>query len=553
MFLAPTHMLLILVLSVVVSNHVSDALPTFADRIPNGKQVPNPGPQGGIWAGVGHLKAGGGGELNPFGKAFAASGYEWTVELCALDSDGDGRTNGQELGDPDCVWVAGNDADEPSLSHPGIVDEPQDSPAVKSCSNYVEPESAIEYEIKFSQPVSVDSTRTHYVCEQMDQPVPSTELLQQIKNGVLLDNSDILHHIFAFVCPSGSSDGDRVGQGPYQCGGNESKCQRIAGWAVGAGEYCFPPNIGEELDFTETSNVVVKVEAHYDNVLGIPQQDQSGMRLTFTPELRALNSRTAILGMSSRDNQFELPPLQASYSLANICPSEATARLPHPIFAYRFAPHMHLVGRSLFTEHYRCGKKIGEIGRIEAYEFDNQQSYVLDPPIKILPGDALVTTCQYNTLGSTTPIAGGEGTTDEMCLNFIGTYPGTEDGVLGACLSFSEGISGILDESAGSAVAAAAASLQKFAVSGGRGSAGILLQYETDPTKSWSPCCDDDTCDGFLLGEAGAACALDADCVGELVCGDGVCDAAGSSTTSWSSFPSCTLGLTLLMLVTILI
>jgi hypothetical protein len=33
---------------------------------------------------------------------FAAAGYTWTVELCNKDSDGDGHSNGAELGDPDC-------------------------------------------------------------------------------------------------------------------------------------------------------------------------------------------------------------------------------------------------------------------------------------------------------------------------------------------------------------------------------------------------------------------------------------------------------------------
>ena len=39
-----------------------------------------------------------------------------------MDSDGDGRTNGDELGDPDCVWKEGDTADELliiNLSHPG--------------------------------------------------------------------------------------------------------------------------------------------------------------------------------------------------------------------------------------------------------------------------------------------------------------------------------------------------------------------------------------------------------------------------------------------------
>lgn len=36
------------------------------------------------------------------------------------DSDGDGRSNGEELGDPDCVWNEGDDAEIiEGLSHPG--------------------------------------------------------------------------------------------------------------------------------------------------------------------------------------------------------------------------------------------------------------------------------------------------------------------------------------------------------------------------------------------------------------------------------------------------
>ena len=45
---------------------------------------------------------------------------KWTKELCREDSDGDGRTNGQELGDPDCTWKVGmNLVNVSGLSHPG--------------------------------------------------------------------------------------------------------------------------------------------------------------------------------------------------------------------------------------------------------------------------------------------------------------------------------------------------------------------------------------------------------------------------------------------------
>lgn len=43
----------------------------------------------------------------------------WTL-VCPLDSDGDGLTNGQELGDPRCEWTPGSaSAESVNISHPG--------------------------------------------------------------------------------------------------------------------------------------------------------------------------------------------------------------------------------------------------------------------------------------------------------------------------------------------------------------------------------------------------------------------------------------------------
>ena len=37
-----------------------------------------------------------------------------------MDSDGDGRSNGEELGDPECVWTQGTEPQRTAeLSHPG--------------------------------------------------------------------------------------------------------------------------------------------------------------------------------------------------------------------------------------------------------------------------------------------------------------------------------------------------------------------------------------------------------------------------------------------------
>ncbi|GFR82423.1 temptin, partial [Elysia marginata] len=71
------------------------------------------------WHGVGHLNPDGGGALNPFGVDWIVECRKWTQALCEKDSDGDGLTNGQELGDPDCVWTIGTTpARSTDLTHP---------------------------------------------------------------------------------------------------------------------------------------------------------------------------------------------------------------------------------------------------------------------------------------------------------------------------------------------------------------------------------------------------------------------------------------------------
>ena len=88
--------------------------------------------------------SGGGSPLNPFGieiatnfltSAGAPGDVIWGAELAALDSDGDGASNGAELGDPDGTWVAGDDNPEGETFHPG---DPESTPPLPP------PDTAVE-------------------------------------------------------------------------------------------------------------------------------------------------------------------------------------------------------------------------------------------------------------------------------------------------------------------------------------------------------------------------------------------------------------------------
>jgi len=87
-------------------------------NIPNGDKVKSC--IGEVAGDIGHITTVGRGPRNQFGKDFEAEGNTWTHALCRLDSDGDGRTNGEELGDPDCEWSKGQTPQfVDGITHPG--------------------------------------------------------------------------------------------------------------------------------------------------------------------------------------------------------------------------------------------------------------------------------------------------------------------------------------------------------------------------------------------------------------------------------------------------
>ena len=79
-----------------------------------------------------HVNPRGGGRRTPFGQDVrdvvngSSCAEFWEAELAALDSDGDGRTNGEELLDPLGRWERGEPqpGDDSRVTNPGVEDDP---------------------------------------------------------------------------------------------------------------------------------------------------------------------------------------------------------------------------------------------------------------------------------------------------------------------------------------------------------------------------------------------------------------------------------------------
>ena len=99
------------------------------------------------------MSAFGGDARNPFGLTVEADFLDagnvvWGGELAAIDSDDDGFTNGEELGDPDGTWVVGDpDPEVDAIYHPGDAEdhpeEMMEEPTAVEESTWASSKSAI--------------------------------------------------------------------------------------------------------------------------------------------------------------------------------------------------------------------------------------------------------------------------------------------------------------------------------------------------------------------------------------------------------------------------
>ncbi|MCA9525442.1 MAG: hypothetical protein KC549_03985, partial [Myxococcales bacterium] len=84
-----------------------------------------------------HLSPRGAGPRTLFGEDVRATLRGTVVDwptLCARDSDGDGYTNGEELGDPTCMWRRGGEVTGP----PTNPNDPQDFPVIPPDAGAIE-------------------------------------------------------------------------------------------------------------------------------------------------------------------------------------------------------------------------------------------------------------------------------------------------------------------------------------------------------------------------------------------------------------------------------
>ncbi|XP_005109973.1 tyramine beta-hydroxylase, partial [Aplysia californica] len=407
-------------------------------KIPNGDAVPHPCKPNYIWKGVGHYQVAGTGVRNVFGEDFAAAGHEWTEELCRKDSDGDGLTNGQELGDPDCEWKKEGDIPkrEREITHPGICD-PWDSPTCfKRTLNHPifdtqekwmkEMCKADEFvchafndtdlktlNITFP-PTPVPAKETTYICQVFEIPEGDFHM---VATQPIIYNEGVLHHMSLFGC----AGDEEITNQPFECDMLATQnCQDfISIWSVGLAGECYHPDAGVRIGINGYKKVALQF--HWNN----PEEradliDASGMQIHYTPNRRPNDAGMLITG----SNLFYLYPGQHEVQVTGKCtPTCTTNLLTGPIKITAAWNHMHYAGIKMNIEVLRNGTSLTYLTNDPIYSYDSPERYIKDTPVEILPGDEIITNCYYRTTGKKKTIVYGDATSDEMCFGLLTFFP----------------------------------------------------------------------------------------------------------------------------------
>jgi hypothetical protein len=175
-------------------------------------------------------------------------------------------------------------------------------------------------------------------------------------------------------------------------------------WAPGTGAIEFPDG-GIRL----TPNETLVMNIHYNNGAGIEDvYDSSGIRLWVdTPS----GTEWGMAAPSVYD--IEVPP-NSTAEATDTC----TATRDFQIIAGM--PHMHEIG-SEFKHVLTRGDGTEEtIIELTGWSFEAQ--YFYDMPVTVNSGDTLTLTCTFDNPGDST-VTWGEGTSDEMCFDFIYVTP----------------------------------------------------------------------------------------------------------------------------------
>ncbi len=235
----------------------------------------------------------------------------------------------------------------------------------------------------------------------------------------------IVHHVLVFVVPPDQvaelERKDAAEEGPgYTCFGGSGlgSAGPFAAWVPGS-----QPVIRAEgyASFVPAGSRLV-IQVHYNLLAADPSPDLTRVQMTFWDRPQA----NIVQSHPQPNLQIRIPAGEPASTHVR----EFVNRGEGPLSVIGVAPHMHLLGERIRVDVARADGSDECLIDIPRWDFHWQQSYELEEPVVVQPGEAFRLTCEYDNSAANQPVVNGErltprdvtwgeGTLDEMCLNYV--------------------------------------------------------------------------------------------------------------------------------------
>jgi dopamine beta-monooxygenase len=281
--------------------------------------------------------------------------------------------------------------------------------------------------------VKIPSDDTTYWClvYKLDDKFARKHHITAFEGIIDKANEGIVHHMELFHCVDDPSEHMKTFSGvctSEQKPDGLRQCRKVvAAWAMGAGPFVYPKHVGGIVG-GENYSMYLVLEIHYDNQkLRNDIVDSSGIRIYHTApnSLRQYDAGIMEIGLEYNAKN-SIPPNMSKFQLTGYCLGQCTnIGLPNPdgITVFASQLHTHLTGRKVWTRILRTNQTVQTLNSDLHYSPMFQEIRILAEPVRIMPGDIVLHTCEYNTIERSRMTLGGYAITDEMCVNYLHYYP----------------------------------------------------------------------------------------------------------------------------------
>jgi hypothetical protein len=235
---------------------------------------------------------------------------------------------------------------------------------------------------------------------------------------------ETVHHLISFIDTTGESatlDANEAGPG-YTCFGGPGFSTlggTLGGWAPGSR----PLELPEGTAFELPANARIVLQVHYHPHHGAPEPDQTEFAVYFAKK----EPRATMRVLPVINQNFEIPAGASNHKVdAEFPPAPFT--MPFRAKLWFVAPHMHLLGRKMNVKMTMPGGETKCLINIDDWDFNWQGAYQYREPVDVPAGTKFSLSAWYdnslsNPRNPNNPpkaVGWGEGTTDEMCIAFLG-------------------------------------------------------------------------------------------------------------------------------------